>query len=44
MSKWMDSRVEHFSISIVVAFDIIFTSGTHFLNKLKEDTYFPHCN
>ena len=40
----MDSRVEHFSISIVVAFDIIFTSGTHFLNKLKEDTYFPHCN
>ena len=44
VSKWMDSKVEHFSISIVVAFDIIFPSGTHFLNKLKEDTYFPHCN
>ena len=40
----MDSRVEHSSISIVVGFDIIFTSGTHFLNKLKEDTYLPHCN
>ena len=36
MSKWMDSRVEHSSISIVVGFDIIFTSGTHFLNKLKD--------
>ena len=40
----MDSRVEHVSISIVVAFDTIFASGTDFLNKLKEDTYLSHCN
>ena len=39
----MDSRVEHVSISIVVAFDTIFASGTDFLNKLK-DTYLSHCN